>query len=178
MLVAADALFRERGYAGTSVNDLADAAGVAVQSIYNAFGSKRGVLTALAEGISGYALDPRIRTEPDGAAILGLVAARLAEEHERTAELRATVREAAAADAELAGVERDRREGRLAAYRELARELKRRGELATGVAVDEAALGIAVLGDPQTYHLLRERGWSRARYERWLERSLRAHLLP
>jgi AcrR family transcriptional regulator len=177
VLAAADVLFRERGYAGTSVNDLAEAAGVAVQSIYNAFGSKRGVLAALAEGIAGYALDPRIRTEPDAAAVLALVAARLTGEHERTSELRATVREAAAADGALAELERDRREGRLAAYRELARELKRRGALAGGVAVDEAALGVAVLGDPDTYRLLRGRGWTPERYERWLARSLRAQLL-
>ena len=177
VLAAAEALFRERGYTRTSVHDLADAAGVAVQSIYNGFGSKRGVLTALAEGIAGYALDPRIRTEPDAPAVLRLVASRLAAEHERTSSLRSTIREAAAGDAELAELERDRREGRLAAYRELARELKRRGELVSGVHVDDAALSVAVLGDAQTYALLRERGWTQERYERWLERSLRAQLL-
>lgn len=177
VLTAADALFRARGYAGTSVHDLAEAAGVAVQSIYNAFGSKRGVLAALAEGLAGYALDPRIRTEPDAPAVLKLVAARLAEEHERTSALRATVREAAAGDGALADLERNRREGRLAAYRELARELKRRGALAEGVPVDDAALSISVLGDAGTFRLLRGRGWTQARYERWLERSLRAQLL-
>jgi hypothetical protein len=87
------------------------------------------------------------------------------------------VRVAAAADAALAELERDRSEGRLAAYRELARELKRRDALANGVAVDEAALSIAVLGDPQTFERLRERGWALQRYERWLERSLRVQLL-
>ena len=141
VLAAAEILFRERGYTRTSVHDLAEAAGVAVQSIYNAFGSKRGVLAALAEGIPGYALDPRIRTERDAASVVKLVA------------------------------------GRLAAYRELARELKRREALADGVAIDEAALTVGVLADAQTYRLLRERGWTQARYERWLERGLRTQLL-
>lgn len=177
VLAAAEILFRERGYTRTSVHDLAEAAGVAVQSIYNAFGSKRGVLAALAEGIPGYALDPRIRTERDAASVVKLVAGRLAAEHERNADLRTTVREAAAGDVQLAALEQDRREGRLAAYRELARELKRRDALAEGVAIDEAALTVGVLADAQTYRLLRERGWTQARYERWLERGLRTQLL-
>ena len=177
VLAAAETLFRERGYTRTSMHDLADAAGVAVQSIYNAFGSKRGVLAALAEGIPGYALDPRIRTEPDAPSVVKLVAARLAAEHERNADLRTTVLEAAAGDAELAVLEQERREGRLAAYRELARELKRREALADGVAIDEAALTVGVLADAQTYRLLKERGWTQARYERWLERGLRTQLL-
>jgi hypothetical protein len=148
-----------------------------VQTIYNVFGSKRGVLAALANGVSGYALDPRIRSEPDAVAVLRLVAGRLAEENERTASLQTTLREAAAADAELAALDRRRRAERLAAYRDLARELQGRAALAAGLDTEEAAAAVSALADAEAFRLLRERGWSRERYEQWLGRSLATQLL-
>jgi AcrR family transcriptional regulator len=42
-------LFAERGYVATSVNDIAEEAGVAVQTIYARLGSKRGILMGLLE---------------------------------------------------------------------------------------------------------------------------------
>src|SRR4051812_21569469 len=47
ILAAARRLFAERGYAATSINDIAADAGVAVQTIYARLGSKRGMLLAL-----------------------------------------------------------------------------------------------------------------------------------
>jgi AcrR family transcriptional regulator len=44
-------LFAERGYAATSVNDIAEEASVAVQTIYTRLGSKRGIVMALLEVI-------------------------------------------------------------------------------------------------------------------------------
>jgi AcrR family transcriptional regulator len=49
ILLSARRLFAERGYAATSVNDIAEAAGVAVQTIYARAGSKRGMLMGLLE---------------------------------------------------------------------------------------------------------------------------------
>jgi AcrR family transcriptional regulator len=40
-------LFADRGYAGTSINDIAEEAGVAIQTIYARLGSKHGMLLAL-----------------------------------------------------------------------------------------------------------------------------------
>jgi AcrR family transcriptional regulator len=47
ILVAARRLFAERGYAATSVVEIAQEAGVAVQTIYSRLGSKGGVVLAL-----------------------------------------------------------------------------------------------------------------------------------
>ena len=44
IIAAAGVLFRERGYAGTSMPEIAAEAGVAVETIYRAFGSKAGLL--------------------------------------------------------------------------------------------------------------------------------------
>lgn len=46
---AARALFLERGYGATSIRDIADAAGVAVQTIYNAFEGKPAIVARIAD---------------------------------------------------------------------------------------------------------------------------------
>ena len=46
---AADKLFRERGYIGTSMPAIAAEAGVVVETIYRAFGSKAGLFKAVIE---------------------------------------------------------------------------------------------------------------------------------
>ena len=51
ILQTARRLFAERGYAATSVNDIAEEASVAVQTIYARLGSKRGIVIALLEVI-------------------------------------------------------------------------------------------------------------------------------
>ena len=51
ILRAARRLFAERGYAATSVADLAQEAGVAVQTIYTSCGSKRELVLALVDTI-------------------------------------------------------------------------------------------------------------------------------
>jgi AcrR family transcriptional regulator len=47
ILRAARRLFAERGYVATSINDIAEEAGVAIQTIYARLGSKGGMLLAL-----------------------------------------------------------------------------------------------------------------------------------
>ena len=47
ILIVARRLFAQRGYAATSINDIAEEADVAVQTIYARLGSKRGMLIAL-----------------------------------------------------------------------------------------------------------------------------------
>ena len=51
ILQTARRLFAERGYAATSVTDIAEEASVAVQTIYARLGSKRGIVVALLEVI-------------------------------------------------------------------------------------------------------------------------------
>jgi AcrR family transcriptional regulator len=51
ILQTARRLFAERGYAATSVSDIAEEASVAVQTIYTRLGSKRGIVMALVDVI-------------------------------------------------------------------------------------------------------------------------------
>src|SRR5262250_2194480 len=47
VVTAAGRLFSERGYAGSSIEAIAEAAGVAVPTVYAAFGNKRSILLAM-----------------------------------------------------------------------------------------------------------------------------------
>ena len=51
ILAAAETLFRERGYAGTSMPQIAAEAGVVVETVYRAFGSKAGLFRAVVESV-------------------------------------------------------------------------------------------------------------------------------
>jgi AcrR family transcriptional regulator len=79
ILDVARRLFAERGYAASSINDIAAEAGVAVQTIYARLGSKRGMLMALIDLI-------------DEEADVGTLAAAIATAETPTAALRAEVR--------------------------------------------------------------------------------------
>jgi AcrR family transcriptional regulator len=61
-------LFAERGYQATTVAAIAEAAGVAVQTVYAAFGSKAGVLKALLTEMEDEAQATAWRTRIDAAA--------------------------------------------------------------------------------------------------------------
>jgi TetR/AcrR family transcriptional regulator, regulator of autoinduction and epiphytic fitness len=47
VIAAAGRLFSERGYAGSTIEAIAEAAGVAVPTVYAAFGNKRSILLAM-----------------------------------------------------------------------------------------------------------------------------------
>jgi AcrR family transcriptional regulator len=63
ILRAARRLFAERGYAATSINDIAAEAGVAIQTIYARLGSKHGMLLALIDLIDEEAGVPALAEE-------------------------------------------------------------------------------------------------------------------
>jgi hypothetical protein len=52
------------------------------------------------------------------------------------------------------------------------------GSLRPGISVEDAAATFSALAGPELHHLLTaERGWSQARYSRWLERTITTALL-
>jgi hypothetical protein len=61
----------------------------------------------------------------------------------------------------------------------LGRRLHRRRQLKPGMATREAADVIWTLASERTYlALVRDRGWTPAKYERWVGEQLEAALLP
>src|SRR5206468_12414840 len=146
-------LFADRGYTATTIELIAETAGVAVQTIYNTLGSKRGILVGLVGAVDGYAVDPRIRRERNAEEIVRIVAVGAGAENAQGAALHQIVMGAAAADREVAELERRHAARRLDAHREIARELESREALAD-VTVDDAAATMSALCSPEAYRRL------------------------
>lgn len=186
---AARRLFARDGYAATSIQALADDAGVAVQTVYAAFGSKREVLkelfdTSLVGDDEHVALVDRREwraweDEPDPGLKIDLFARTQRVVCERAADVMGILRAAASADAEIAALYQDAERARHADQARLADTLARRGLLHQGLTPDRGADITWTLAGPGTYNdLVGVCGWSGHDYEQWLALQLRFALLP
>jgi TetR/AcrR family transcriptional regulator, regulator of cefoperazone and chloramphenicol sensitivity len=175
---AARRLFVERGFASTSIQDLAAEAGVAVRTIYLAFGSKQGVAVDLIVRIGVDADAETVMRElapdaTDPARLLAAMSRYRRNLFERGADVITMVREGVGSSPELRvaldlGIETAR-----AAFQGLCARLDEIGVLKTGLDVDEAAGHALVLSSVDGYdELVNRRGWSHDDYEAWLCRAL------
>jgi AcrR family transcriptional regulator len=181
IVAAALDLFVERGYAATTMAAIAQAAGVVVETIYRALGSKAALLKAVVEaavagGAARAAVPPEQRPairamieEPDPRRVLQLHAATQPGIHARAGPPLRVLMEAAAADPELAEVWDQVEAQRLDGMRRLARLLSDRGALRPGLSVEEAGDVLWTMNSLAVYDLLvRQRGWAPERYRDWL----------
>ncbi len=173
--------FMERGYTGTTMNAVARAAAVAVETIYRAFGSKAALFTAVVEAaIAGGAARaevpveqrPAIRAmieERDPRRVLEMHAATQPGIHGRAGPLYRVLMEAAATDPELADVRNQLETQRLTGMRRLAKLLKDRGDIRQEISVEEAGDILWTVNSGAVYDLLVvQRGWSAERYRDWI----------
>ncbi|MFK0252648.1 TetR/AcrR family transcriptional regulator [Streptomyces sp. NPDC090445] len=188
---AAARLFAEKGWTGTTVEDIARTAEVGVQTVYFTFGSKRALLKELLDTAVAGDADPvatldrpwarEVLDAPGPAAQLALQAAGARHILERAAPVLEVVRGAATADPELAELWRLNHEQRHAVQLRFAQALyeKAGGSLRHGHDSAAAAdIALTVLG-PETYDLLvTRRGWTPARWEEWAADALVRQLLP
>jgi TetR/AcrR family transcriptional regulator, transcriptional repressor for nem operon len=73
VLAKAAHLFRQKGFGAVNVGDLESATGLSVGSLYNAFGSKRGIFDAALEFYNRKVLEGRLaRYAPAGSGVGGL----------------------------------------------------------------------------------------------------------
>jgi AcrR family transcriptional regulator len=181
ILKAALQLFLEGGYAGTTINDVAAAAGVAVETIYRGFGSKaalfKGVMeAAIAGGAARAAIPPEERpvvramiAEQNPRRVLELHAATQPGIHARAGPLYRVLIEAAGADAELADVLNQLEAQRLTGMRRMAERLKDLGGIRPELSVEEAGDILWTVNSLAVYDLLvLQRGWSPERYRDWI----------
>ena len=181
VLDAAHELFVSTGYAATTIQAIADRAGVAGQTVYSVFGNKRELLRQLIESTVTGDDDPRpvterpearaIAAEPDKRRRAELDAALSRSITERVAPIVRVASEAAASDPELAAMMEDvkavRRKEMIASAEIMAGP--------DGLRLDkkEAAATLYVLYSPAVADMLMvDHGWSAKRYEKWL-----AHML-
>jgi AcrR family transcriptional regulator len=185
---AASRLFLEQGYAATSIAAIARAAGVAVQTIYNAIGAKRDVLSRVLDfaAAGDHAPTPvptfmreHAARETDPRRIIALLVDFWLGGLRRTAPVFGVIRQAAAVDTEVAALEHERAAQRLRNYRLAAEQLERAGGLRDGLSLDDAAATIHAVGHPDAYRfLVLEQGWDPEHWATWVRTTLEAALLP
>ncbi len=185
---AARRLFIAQGYVATTIDAMAEEAGVAVQTIYNSVGPKAAVLSRLLDvAIAGDHEDrsvlDRVRDRMDPAtaaprAIVRGLARTATDIASRIVDVWLVVESAAAVDRDTAALVAKNDAQRLAGYTYAARLLKDRGALRPGLTVEGSAAIVWSLAGVRTYHaFVTQRGWSTARYRRWLEDALVGALL-
>jgi AcrR family transcriptional regulator len=177
----------EQGHAPTTVGQIARESGVAVQTIYNAVGSKRDLLIRVLDFAAAGDRAPRTvpsfmqeqaEAEPDPRKVIELLVDFWRGGLQRTAPIFDVIRQAAALDPEIALLETERGQVRLRNYRQAGQLLAKRGDLREGLKPEAAAAIIFSLGHPESYRLLVLRsGWSTDRWAAWVTDALVAALL-
>jgi AcrR family transcriptional regulator len=191
ILDAAHRLFLERGYAGATLTSIAQAAGVVVETIYRAYGSKAELLKAVVRAaVAGGAARAQVPAEQrpaiqaviaetDPHRQLALYAATQPGIHARAGPLLRVLVGAAAADPDLAQVWTELEEERLAGMGRFAQLLADRGVLRPGLSAEEARDLLWTLNALAVHDLLvLQRGWAPERYRDWLAATLVRALLP
>ena len=185
---AASRLFIERGYVATSIEAIAEAAGVSRATVFTSAGGKPVLLKkaydiALVGDDADVPLVQRaasqsIRAETDVGRFLDRYAGLVTEINSRLARIYEAVRGAASADADVRDVfDKIQTERRVGSGRVID-DLQSKGSLRLGLTAEDAADLMWVLNDAGLYHLLvHQRGWPEERFQAWLAASMRAQLL-
>jgi AcrR family transcriptional regulator len=187
ILASAKDLFLHRGYPGTTIASIAEAADVSVETIYKGFGGKPGLVRAISEkGLEGTGPVPaeqrsdEMRTlERDPYTVMRRWGAFTTEVAPLAAPIALLMRTAAATDPEIASVLEELDRARLARMEHNARELFQRGDFRDGVTLDYARDVLWAYSSPELYELLvlRQR-WPLERYGRFVAEGMIAALLP
>jgi AcrR family transcriptional regulator len=185
---AASALFIERGYVATSLEAIAEAAGVSRATV-TSIGSKKALLkTAYDVALVGddepipFPLRPAslaVRAEPDVGRFVVGYAGLVTDINRRLAPIYEAVRGAASADPDVRDVfEAIGLERRIGADHVVGDLLAKGARLRDDLDAAAAADILWVLIDAGLFHLLvHRRGWTPERFDTWLADSIRRQLL-
>ena len=182
ILRAARGLFAERGYARTGVRDIARAAGVSAQTVYDSVGSKQALVSRLNDLIdaeAGVAALARAAAESGDPRELATLPARVTRAIlEHCGDIVHALVTGAAAEPELAAVLAEGHRRHMDGARGVVAQLRALDALSPSADPDEAAETLAALADFRLALVLRESyGWSLDRIERWIGASSEALLL-
>lgn len=182
ILEAAREIFRSDGYAGTTLEAIAVAAGVSPKTVVADFASKRGILVALVDPLRSLQehgeLLNELRSAPDPGRRLELVARLCRRVYEAMAPEFDLLHGSAAIAPEIAEASRQvgarRRQNQLL----LTSHLAEHGQLRRDLDSDEALDVLWALSGYELYRLLvADCGWHPDRYEKWLAELLVQRLL-
>jgi AcrR family transcriptional regulator len=182
ILRSARRLFAERGFTRTSVRDIAQAAGVSAQTVYDSIGSKQEVVARLNDlidteaGIGDIAKAVSASDDPREVAAMSARVTRAILEH--CGDIIHALVTGAAAEPELQVVLDEGHRRHVDGARGVVRRLKKMGALATSAEAATAAETLAAVSDFRFAMLLRDSyGWSLDRIEAWMADTSRALLL-
>lgn len=190
LLQAAGDEFAERGYHAATVNRIAARAGVTVQTLYLAWGSKRALLrahmdaslsgdpdTSYAEELPRLISDALDETHTDARATVEHIAHLYRELAERAALGWRLYRDAAASDTEVAADWKALQHLRHQTFEELVGQIPA-GSLRPGLTLETATDTAWAIASPETYEILVDTaGYTLDAYERWVAATLCAALL-
>jgi AcrR family transcriptional regulator len=181
-------LFLERGYAATTIEAISERSDTPQATVYRLFSSKLGILKAVLDvSVVGdneavAMVDrPQVRallSDRDPKNQLASFAALLREVMARAAPVHRILADAARSDEDAASLLAESARQRQEGQHRIARSLARSSALRPGLRERDAADIIHALASPEVYALLvLDRGWSGARYERWVREILIDQLL-
>ncbi len=186
---AARFLFMERGYGGTTIEAIAEKAGVAPETVYASFKNKRNVLSFLFDiSIGGDDEDIRLLDRPDPQAVLqetdqrrqlSLFARDITRILHRAAPIFEILRIAGKTEPEIAELVQRLLRERMANMSRVSKSVAAHGPLREGLNRARAAELIWAMTSPELYLLFsRDRGWTDEEYTQWLTDTLIRLLLP
>lgn len=161
-------LFLDRGYVSTTVEAIAQAAGVSAATVYKTYGGKAGLVRELcARALAGTGPVPAeersdaLRAADDPRTVIDGWGALVAEVSPRVSPLLLLLRTAAESDSEAASLLAELDEARLVRMAENAGALADGGHLRPGVTVEVARDVLWLASSPELYELLVvRREWS------------------
>jgi AcrR family transcriptional regulator len=188
IVAAATRLFAEDGYGATTIDAVADAAGVSRKTVFTAVGGKLDVLKlaldwAVAGDDQAVALSDRsairrLVDQHDPRAVLAGFAALFVEISTRVGPLYGALAVAAGMDPAARGLAEELHRRRLDDARKVVRRLRDLDALATHLTYQEAVDLVWLAMDPALFdRLVRVRRWTRSRFDEWLADSLCRQLL-
>ncbi|MGW1107685.1 TetR/AcrR family transcriptional regulator [Streptomyces sp. NPDC002540] len=188
IIEAAGALFVEQGYGATKLQEIADRAGVAVQTIYFVFRNKSSLLKELVDVAIAGDDEPvptmdrpwfaKVMTAPAAESALAALVAGTRGTLERVAAIDEMVRAATATNPEIRELWPDQSDPRYTVISTAAKSLAEKPGARPDIPADEAADIIYAVLSPELFLLLtRDRAWPPAKWEQWAYRTLSSQLL-
>jgi AcrR family transcriptional regulator len=187
ILDAASQLFLERGYARSTMKDIADLAGVARDTVHAVYGSKARILTALIDlrlvpdgsvaNATQRADAQAVKQEVDQRRQIELFSDFIAGISTQLRPVFEILRTASAVEPEMASVFEEMNRYRMINMQTYAKWIAARGPLR--VSTKRAGEIIWALASPDVGRMLcDELGWTEAQHARWLTDTLTRSLLP
>jgi AcrR family transcriptional regulator len=185
---AATRLFVEDGYGATTINAVAEAAGVSRKTVFNAVGGKLDLLKlALDWSVAGddqavaladRAAIRRLMDQPDARGVLTGLVALVVTISTRVAPLYEALEASANMDPVARDLVEESQRRRLDDAHKVVRRLRDLDALTTHITYQEAVDVLWLAMDPAIFdRLVRVRGWTASRFEEWLVDTLCRQLL-